>query len=121
MDRNNTGIMGNPYRPVCEMSDMDDDFMWGDAAFIAAARNVLTPEHLQALCAALASQQEAALQTSLTIQEDEAIDIINTALDDESGDTDLGDVMCYQVPILLSALDRLAKALATTEKSRTNA
>lgn len=44
---------------------------------------------------------------ALTAAETEAIAIINAALDDESGDTDLGDVMCYQVSTMLDAVRRL--------------
>ena len=76
-----------------------------NAALIVAARNLLTLENLLALCAALAAPK-----ASLTVQEDEAIAIINDALDNEVGRTHIADVMCYQVPILLSIVSRLTHA-----------
>ena len=39
---------------VFQDSKVSDDDEWNNAAFIAAARNLLTPENLTALCAALA-------------------------------------------------------------------
>ena len=64
---------------------MDDDFMWCDAAFIAAARNLLTPENLARLIGLLGNM-DSVMDTNrvLAKRQFEIQGLLETDLDDDT-------------------------------------